>query len=301
MIVGVSTRQYGRSLEPLPVAAPSRATSKSEVSRTFVTRTRAQMAVFLNRPLGELDLPVILVDGVAVGDHVLVVALGLDGTGRKQVLGLREGTTESEAVARALFTDLVERGLPIERARLFVIDGGKGVRAGIRRVFGAWAVIARCQIHKLRNVADHLPDGKRAFVRAAMRKAYRSGSATQAERQLLQLAQSLEPAHPGAASSLREGLADSLTVLRLGVGPALTRTLSSTNPIENLNGTLRRISRRVKRWHGGAMAVRWGASALFEAEKKFRRVKGYREMPGLLAALCDASTTQTVDMRADVA
>lgn len=299
MIVGVSTRKYARSLEPLPASVATKATSKSEVSRNFVARTQAQLEEFLQQPLSDLDLPIIMLDGVHFRDHVLLVALGIDRDGRKHVLGLMEGTTESERAGCALLRNLAERGLAVEQPRLFVIDGGRGLRRAIRTVFGAWALIARCQVHKLRNVADHLPQGKRAFVRAAMRKAYSSTTAGEAKKRLLQLASSLDSMYPAAASSVREGLDESLTVLELGVGPTLRRSVSSTNAIENLNGTLRHVSRRVKRWRGTGMVRRWAGSALVEAAKKFRRVKGYREMPGLIASLqqlCPALTEDDLDI-----
>lgn len=304
MILGVSTRKYGRSLEPLPAEVEALGTSKSEVSRTFVARTQAELSKFLQRPLADLDLPVILLDGIHVGDHVLLVALGIDIAGYKHVLGLWEGTTESEETCRSLFSELVGRGLKVERARLFVIDGGKGLRKAIRKVFGAWALIARCRVHKMRNVAGQLPRGKQTWVRMQMRQAYKSRSSEEAKRRMLQLAVSLEENYPSAANSLREGLDETLTVLDLNVGLTLTRTLSSTNPIENLNGSIRRISKRVKHWRGGSMAMRWVASALLEAEKTFRRVKGYGEMSRLVSslnALCPASRTHTIDTEEKVA
>ena len=300
MILGVSTRKYGRSLEALPAEVETLGTSKSEVSRTFVARTEAQLAEFLQRPLGDLDLPVIMLDGFHVDDHVLLVALGIDREGRKHVLGLWEGSTESEEVCRSLLSELVGRGLRVEQARLFVIDGGKGLRKAIRGVFGAWALIARCRVHKMRNVAEHLPKGKQAWVRTQMRQAYKSGSVEEAKRRLLQLAVSLQEAYPSAASSLREGLDETLTVLKLNVGATLSGTLSSTNAIENLNGSVRDVIKRVKRWRGGKMAMRWVASGLLEAERKFHRVKGYREMAALtssLEALCPALQNRTLDTK----
>jgi len=304
MILGVSTRKYDRSLESLPDEVETLGTSKSEVSRTFVARTETQLAEFLQRPLDGLVLPVVMLDGLHVDDHVLLVALGIDREGYKHVLGLWEGTTESEEVCRSLLSELVGRGLPVEQARLFVIDGGKGLRKAIRTVFGAWALIARCRVHKIRNVVEHMPKGKQTWVRAQMRRAFKSSSAEDAKRRLLELAASLEDSHPGAASSVREGLDETLTILRLKVGPLLTATLSSTNPIENLNGSVRNVTRRVKRWRGGKMAMRWAAGALLEAEGKFRRVKGYREMPGLLSslkALCSSPQNNTIDLAQRVA
>jgi len=216
---------------------------------------------------------------------VLLVAMGIEADGSKRVLGVVEGSSESEQAGRALLRNLIERGLPVERMRLFVVDGGKGVRAAIRKAFAGWALIQRCQIHKMRNVLDHLPDSKHAWVRAAIRKAWTSGSAEQARKRLIGLAEQLEEAHPGAAASLREGLDETLTILRLRVSATLTRSLRSTNPIENLNSALKHLARRVKRWKGGTMVLRWAVTGIVEAEKRFRRIKGYRDLPALSLAL----------------
>lgn len=285
MLVGVTTRKYERSLEPLPEGLESQGTSRSSVSRRFVARTSSQVEGFLGRSLKDEDYPVAMIDGTGFGDHLILVAMGINGRGEKHVLGVREGTTESEGVCRSLLQDLIERGLEVERARLFVIDGGKGIRKAIRDVFGAWALVQRCQEHKRRNVLDHLPKSKRARVSKAMRDAWKSGSESEARRLLRQLARDLEPAHPGAAASLREGLDETLTVLSLGVKGSLARTLVSTNPIENLQGLLKQVVSNVKRWRGGSMALRWAVTGLMEAQKRFRRVKGHREMPQLLVAL----------------
>ncbi len=221
MLVGVTTRQYERSLEPLPDGLESQGTSRSSVSRRFVARTSAQVEAFLARSLRDEDYPVVMIDGTGFGDHLMLVGMGIDSKGEKHVLGVREGTTESEGVCRSLLRDLIERGLEVERARLFVIDGGKGIRKAIRDVFGAWALVQRCQEHKRRNVLDHLPKGKRARVGKALRDAWKSESEATARRLLRQLARELEPTHPGAASSLREGLDETLTVLSLGVKGSL--------------------------------------------------------------------------------
>lgn len=299
MLVGVSTRNYDRSLEPMPKGIEAHATSRSAVSRQFVARTRGQVEKFLSRRLDDLDLPVIMLDGTGMGDHVLVVALGIDATGCKHVLGVTEGSTESEQVCRGLLGQLLERGLVLERARLFVIDGGKGLRKAIREVFGLWALIGRCRVHKLRNVLEHLPQNKRAWVRAAMNRAWSQSTVAAARVKLRDLAAHLEDQHPGASGSIREGLEETLIIIALGVGPALSKTLRSTNPIENLQGTLKRLSRNVKRWRGGSMALRWAVSGLLEAQKKFRRVKGFREMPQLIAAL--EATIKSVDTKAKIA
>lgn len=285
MVVGVSTRKYARSLEELPEGHRSSSVSRSCVSRRFVSRTREQITRRLSESLEGRDFPVILVDGTVLGDHVMLVAMGIEADGSKRVLGVVEGSSESEQAGRALLRNLLERGLVVERMRLFVVDGGKGVRAAIRKTFGGWALIQRCQIHKMRNVLDHLPDSKHAWVRAAIRKAWAAGSAEQARKRLLNLAEQLEEVHPGAAASLREGLEETLTILRLGVSATLTRSLRSTNPIENLNSALKHLARRVKRWRGGTMALRWAVTGILEAEKRFRRIKGYRDLPALSIAL----------------
>lgn len=283
MVLGVSTRHYPRSLESVEEVVPVTATGKSAVSRRFVARTQRQLETFMSRSLEDEDFPILLLDGTGFGEHTLVVAMGIDPTGRKHVLGVVEGSTENEAVCRRLLSSLVDRGLPVERARLVVIDGGKGLRKAMRNVFGNWALVQRCQFHKIQNVIEHLPQGKRAWAKAAMRKAYDSAPA-QAKRRLLELARNLE-AHDGAAASIREGLEETLTLLSLGITGALARTLSTTNPIENLQGTLKRVSRNVTRWRSGGMALRWAVTGLLEAQKSFRRLKGYRELPALLRAL----------------
>jgi len=256
---------------------------------------------FLSRDLSELDLPVMMLDGTGMGDHVLVVALGIDAKGHKHVLGVTEGSTESEQVCRGLLRQLIERGLVLERARLFVIDGGKGLRKAIKSMFGSWALIGRCQVHKLRNVLDHLPQGKKAWVRAAMNRAWSQDTVGKARGKLNELADQLEGQHPGASASIREGLEETLTLIALGVGPALSKTLRSTNPIENLQGTLKRVSRNVKRWRGGSMALRWAVTGLLVAEKKFRRVKGFREMPHLIAALEAMIGSESLDRKERIA
>jgi putative transposase len=284
MLVGVSTRGYARSLEPLLPGVESLAVSRSSVSRRFVARTARKVEEFLSRPL-DVDLPVVMIDGTALGEHVLVVALGIDSEGHKHVLGIVEGSTESHGVCQALLRDLIDRGLLVERARLFVIDGGKGIRKAIRETFAQWALIQRCQIHKLRNVLDHLPGSKRAVVGAALRKAWSADSMAEGRQQLDVLAGRLETQHPGAVAALREGLDETLTLLALGAKGALYRTLCSTNPIENLQGALKRVAKRVKRWRGGSMALRWAATALMDAEKRFRRIRGHRDLVALNASL----------------
>jgi transposase-like protein len=299
MALGVSTRNYGRSLESLPEGLEERSVSKSAVSRRFVVLTEKQLGAWLHRPLGELKLRIVVLDGIVFKDHTILVALGVSDDGTKHVLGIREGSTENATVARALLSDLVERGLPQDRALLFVIDGSKALWAAIRKLFGDRAVIQRCQVHKKRNVRDHLPVELQVSVKQAMTEAYQCTDATLAKRQLERLARSLEREYPGAASSLREGLEETLTLQSLGLSGALYLTLRSTNPIENLNRSITDFTRRVSRWRGGRMIVRWVATAVAEAEKKFRRLQGYRSMPQLIAAL--EGTHKQLDNKQEVA
>ena len=301
ILSGVSSRGYEGSLEPIPEEIPSRGTRRSSVCRQFLARTAQQTQAFLSRSLEGLDLPVILVDGTHLGDHVMLVAMGIDSSGEKRILGVAVGTTESEQVCRSLFRNLIDRGLVVERARLFVIDGGKGLRKAIRTTFGMWALVQRCQIHKLRNVSDHLPEHRQAWVKSAMRQAWKLGTEAKARHRLERIAEQLDAEHPDAAASIREGLDETLTVIRLGLGGWLLASLRSTNPIENIQGAIKRVVRNVKRWRGGAMALRWCVTALVEAEKRFRRIKGHREMPQLVAALEVLVNKNMLDTKEQVA
>ena len=303
IVSGVSTRKYAGALEPLPEELFERSTSSSAVSRRFIALSQRQLTQCVSRPLGELDLWVVMIDGIDYREHTILVALGIDSAGNKHVLGLREGTTENAAVARALLSDLAERGLPTDHPLLFVVDGAKALRKAIRDVFGAAGRVHRCHVHKIRNVLDHLPDEMHASVRRAMNQAYESSRVASARRQLERLARSLESDHPGAAASLREGLEETLTLQRLGlkVKGALWKTLRSTNPIENLNGGVAQFTRNVRRWRGGSMILRWVGSAILEAEKRFRRVRGYREMPMLIQALRSSVQDKEVQRGENVA
>jgi putative transposase len=282
---GASMRRYVSTLEPLPPPEAPRSVSRSATSRRFVALSQEQLLQWLSRPLDKLDLPVVMVDGIHFHERVILVALGIDAQGDKHVLGLREGSTESARVVRSLLSDLIERGLDAERARLWVIDGGKALRKAIVEIFGAKALIQRCQEHKRRNVIDHLPQELHASVGRAMREAWNSADAELAKRQLLRLAGSLQAKHPGAAASLREGLEETLIGQALGITGTLYRTLRTTNPIENLNGSIAHYTRNVKRWRDGQMTLRWVASALSDAKDRFRKLRGHRDMKQLLAAL----------------
>jgi transposase-like protein len=299
---GVSTRKYERALEPL-TQLESRATSKSAVSRRFVALSQRQMTAWLSQPLDEVDVRVMVIDGIAFKDHAILIALGIDSDGRKHVLGVREGTTENSGVARSLLRDLLARGLDPERAHLFVIDGSKALRSAIEKVFDRLGIVQRCQIHKRRNILDHLPESLHASVDKVLAEAWSSSDAKLAERRLRHLADSLECEHPGAAASVREGLEETLTLQQLGVDVdgALYRTLRSTNTIENLNGSIASFTRNVKRWRGGSMIVRWVSAAVLDASRRFRRVRGYRELEGLVLALQRFEANQEDAFRAQVA
>jgi putative transposase len=285
VLVGVSMRKYGRSLEPLPPQIESRGTSKSAVSRRFIEATTDALAALMNRNIAELDIRALMLDGIVVGAHTILVALGIDGKGEKHVLGLCEGATENAEVCKSLLTNLVDRGLPTDRSLLAVIDGSKALAKALRDVFGKRVLVQRCQVHKKRNVLEHLPERERQSIGNAISFAYRCRNAEQAKQLLTNLARKLEKKHPGAAASLREGLDETLTVLRFGLPDALEKTLCTTNAIENMNATIRRVSHNVKRWNDGTMVLRWLAAALGEAEKGFRRLKGYHGIPKLIEAL----------------
>ncbi len=289
---GVSTRKYPRSLEKLPEDQEERSTSKSAVSRRFVALSRKQMTEWLSAPLEDRDIRVLVIDGIVFHDHTVIIVLGIDSDGKKHVLGLREGTTENSGVAKALFRDLLERGLDPDRARLFVVDGSKALHAAIRKVFGRLGVLHRCQIHKRRNILEHLPEHRHASVDRILREAWDSTDAGLAKRRLERLASSLEAEHPGAAGSIREGLDETLTLQRLGIEGALYQTLRSTNTIENLNSLIATYTRNVKRWQGGSMVLRWASAAVLDASKRFRRIRGFRDLHRLLGALESIETEQ---------
>jgi putative transposase len=282
---GVSMRRYAGTLAPLPPPETARSVSKSATSRRFVALSEEQLAQWLSRSLQQLDLPVVMIDGIHFRERIILVALGIDAQGNKHILGLREGSTESTRVVRSLLSDLIERGLDADRARLWVIDGGKALRRAIVECFGVNAVIQRCQEHKRRNVIEHLPEQLHASVGRALRDAWDGAHSELAKKRLQRLAASLQAQHPGAAASLREGLEETLTVQSLGIIGALYRTLRTTNPIENLNGSIAHYSRNVKRWRDGQMTQRWVASALSDAKDRFRKLRGYRDMKQLAAAL----------------
>jgi len=286
MLAGVSTRRYRRTQEPVgeQVEQQARSTSKSAVSRTFVERTREALGELMSRQLGDLRLAVMMLDGLELKGRMMIVALGITTEGVKIPLGLWEGSTENATVATALLSDLVERGLDPEQGMLFVLDGSKALRKAVRSVFGE-VPVQRCLWHKERNVLGHLPERDRPAIKARLRRAWRETDYPRALGQLHRLADELEHTHPGAAGSLREGMEETLTVIRLGIKGKLRRTLESTNPCESMIDTVRRTQRNVKHWSSGEMGLRWTAAGMLEAETQFRKVIGYTQLPQLAIAI----------------
>jgi len=286
MLAGLSTRRYPVGLEPVGqrVDESCSATSKSAVSRKFVAMTETALAELLSRDLSGLDLVALMIDGVHFAESCCVVALGIGIDGVKHPLALVEGSTENATLVCGLLVGLRERGLDVTRPMLVGIDGSKALRKAVLDVLDR-PVIQRCQLHKVRNVKDHLPQRLRSSVGRRMTDAYHAGSALEAEAALLALAKELDRTHPGAAASLREGLDETLTVLRLGVPPTLARTLRSTNAIESMISACREHAGNVKRWRDGQMALRWCAAGMVEAGKQFRRVNGHLHLPTLRTAL----------------
>jgi len=299
MMAKLSTRRYTAGLEPVgtDVEAVATSTSKSAVSRRFVARTETALAEMMSADLSSLDLVALMVDGVHFAESCCVVALGIAADGTKVPLGVVEGATENATVVTDLLVGLRERGVDATRPILVVIDGSKALASAVRAIFERPA-IQRCQLHKVRNVESKLPKALAALVAKKMRSAYRDPDPLSAQANLEQLARDLDKAHPGAAASLREGLAETLTVGRLGVPPTLARTLRSSNAVESMIEICRDHATNVKRWRDGAMALRWCAAGMGEAAKQFRRVNGHLHLPALRVALdAQFATTDTTTER----
>jgi len=287
MLAGVSTRKYQVVGEPVgeEVEASSSSTSKTSVSEMFIERTQTALSELMSRRLEDVRLAVMMLDGIEIADRTHVVALGITTEGVKIPLGLWEGSTENATLARALLADLVDRGLDPEQAILFVIDGGKALRRAIKDVFGEHALVHRCHRHKERNVCDLLPEWERPAIQARIRGAWTLDNPELAKQRLELLASELDRSWPDAAGSLREGLDDTLTLMRLGIDGQLAKTLSSTNPCESMIEIVRYTQRNVKRWQEGDMRKRWTAAGMLVAEQQFRRIIGYRDLAKLVIAI----------------
>jgi putative transposase len=287
MLAGVSTRKFAQVGEPVGevVEREASSTSKSTVSELFIERTRTALEELMGRRLDDVRFAVMMLDGMEIADRCHVVALGISTDGVKIPLGLWEGSTENATLARELLSDLVERGLDPEQAILFVIDGGKALRRAIKDVFGEHALVHRCHRHKERNVCDLLPEHDRPAILAKIRGAWSLTDPALAEQRLERLASELERTWPDAAGSLREGLDDTLTLMRLGITGQLAKTLCSTNPCESMIEIVRHTQRNVKRWRDGDMRKRWTAAGMLVAEQQFRRIIGYRNLAKLVIAI----------------
>src|SRR3954451_15343139 len=287
MLAGVSTRRYARTGEPVgeEIEQVSRSMSKSVVSRQFVSRTRESLIELMSRPLDDLRLAVLMLDGIELKGRCCVVALGIDTDGVKHPLGLWDGSTENATVATTLLSNLVERGLDVEQGVLVIIDGAKALRKAVRDVLGVHTPVQRCVGHKERGVLAHLPERDRPLVRRRLRAAWALDDHDRALDQLRALADELARTHPGAAASLREGVEETLTVTRLGVRGQLKRTLASTNPCESMIETVRRVARNVKRWQSGDMCLRWTAAGMLQAQGQFRKIIGYTDLAKLAVAV----------------
>jgi len=288
LLRGVSTWQY-RAV--LPEMAETVGVSRSSVSREAMEASEEELRRLSERRLEELDLLVIYLDGVIFGEHHVLVAVGVDAEGHKQVLGIAEGASENHAVAKGLLEDVVGRGVRTDGKYLFVIDGSRALRAAIDAVFGAENPVQRCHHHKLENVMGYLPEHLKDQTKAAMRSAFRL-AAREGMARLEKQAEWLEREYPSAAASLREGLAEMFTVNRLGLSPSLARCLVSTNVIESPHSGVRLRTRRVCRWRDGKMVLRWAAAALLMTEQNFRRIMGYRDRDlWMLKAALDENQT----------
>lgn len=282
LLCGVSTRKYSRTLdESLEDAA---CVSKSEASRRFAAAMEARMDEFFKRRI-EGSFPAMMIDGLELGKMTIIAAMGIDSEGRKRILGLAEGGSENSEVVKALLADMVERGLDASEPRLYILDGGKALHKAVKDTFGKKAVIQRCQVHKKRNVLSYLPESEQANVSLAMTTAYREFEYVKAKASLELLADNLAYRYPKAADSLREGLEETLTAHRLKLPGLLRQTLSSTNAMESANSGCMGIIRRVCNFKNGAMTLRYAAAGFLEAERGFRRIKGYKQIPILQNAL----------------
>ncbi|MDQ3850797.1 MAG: IS256 family transposase [Actinomycetota bacterium] len=302
MLAGVSTRRFSRTREPVGegIVCAERSASKSAVSREFVGRTGEHLKALMSRSLADVRLAALMLDGLELKGRCCVVCLGVTTDGVKVPLGLWDGSTENKRVCVELLGDLVGRGLDCDQGVLVVLDGGKALRAAVDAVFGP-VPVQRCVRHKERNVLDHLPERDRPTVKRKLRAAWKLTDHAAAIDRLQALAAELERSHPGAASSLREGLAETVTLQRLAVHQQLWKTLSSTNPIESMIGICRATSRNVKRWSSGDMCLRWTAAGMLQAEAQFRKIIGYKHLAALaLAVERDVAAQRATTTRAAI-
>jgi putative transposase len=279
---GLTTRGYGPTVRE---AEQAFAIEKSAVSEKFIAMSARKVKELLQRDLSKLRLCALLLDGVEVKQQHLVTALGIDEMGRKTILGFHQGASENQAACDGLFSDLASRGLDFRQLHLNLIDGSKALRAGVRKYCGDSSPILRCQLHKRRNIVGHFADEEQSGWDRRLANAYDLRSYREAKAALQRIQDELNQVNPSAARSLEEGLEETLTLHRLKVPVELWKTLRSTNVIESAFSIVRVVCRNVKRWRPGSQVERWVGSGLVVAEKQFRRIDGYRALPGLIAAL----------------
>ena len=282
IVHGLTARKYEKVLEDL---VEGYGVKKSSVSRHFIRATANELQTLMERSLSDLSLCALMLDGIEFAGVVLIVALGVDASGKKHILGLWQGSTENAVVCKALLDDLIRRGLDPKNRILIAIDGSKALRKAVENVFGKDACVQRCRLHKRRNVRDHLPPEHQTDIDRRLRAAYQMREYREAKQSLLTVVRHLERLNPSAARSLQEGLEETLTVNKLGLPEVLRQSFSTTNLIESAFSIVRNVTRNVTRWQGGDHVQRWAAAGLLFAEKKFRRVKGYRFMRQLVEAL----------------
>lgn len=289
MLIGVSTRKCHRSLEAVPTENKSSSDSKSSVSRRFVIKTKKMLDKWLHIPIEE-EYPVLMIDGTVFKNTTVIIVLGINRDGKKRVLGICNGSTENYEVCKDLLNELIERGLDSNLVRLVVLDGGKAIRKAVSNVIGERIKVQRCQIHKIRNVMGYLPESLQPSVTRAMNEAYRSNDYNTAKQILSNLSNKLRKDNIQAANSLDEGLEETLTLHKFQTTDSLKKTLSTTNLIENLNGSIKRHTHRIKRWKNPNMVLRWVYTGIAEAEKGFRRIRGYKQLEQLIMIIDNGIT-----------
>ena len=293
MLYGMSSRDYTNGTDDWSDVASTSGTSKSSVSRRFIQASEAEAKKVLSRRFDEMHIPVLLIDGIVLGDYTAIVTMGITKDGEKLLMGIRIGSTENTQVCQDLLSDLISRGLEYQDGILAVIDGSKALRKALKTVFGEQVLIQRCQVHKMRNVLDYLPNYKRPWVKRKLQQAWRSETAEEAKRKLNSLASSLQEDHPDAASSLREGLDETITILKLDIPGLLQKSLRSTNAIESGFSVAAKNMKNVKNWKNGTMVQRWVSAAMLDAERRARRIQGYRSMSALIAEFKRLTSSET--------
>ena len=282
LMLGLSTRKYGQAVREFSEAY---GLEKSAISEHFIEASREKLKEMMERRLDKMRICALLIDARPFEGQQMVVALGIGKDGRKTILGIRQGATENATVVGELLSDLLERGLDFTEPRLYVLDGGKALSAAVKKHVGDKAAIQRCQVHKRRNVLDHLTDEQKSGVAKKLNAAYALEDYAAAKQALNVLHRELMDLNPSAARSLGEGMEETLTVHRLRLPMQLRKTLASTNVIESAFSIVERVCRNVKRWQGGDQRERWVGSGLLVAQKQFRRVQGYKQIPTLIREL----------------